>query len=137
MRVVLIAAGNLTLPMPLYVAVVLVAVSAGRPRMFWYLVQAGIVLGAVQFYVSTGPHTFPMSAMLFVAGLTAFAVTDLSVRGYDWIRRRRLARRYPVEKQPAERINRGSGADRNLQRRLAGSVEFRRAVEGTQRQIDR
>ena len=77
MRVVLIAAGNLILPMPLYVALALLTLSIGRSRMFWYLVQAGIILGAVQFYVSTGPHTFPMSAMLFVAGLTAFAVTDL------------------------------------------------------------
>lgn len=103
--------------------------------MFWYLVQAGIILGAVQFYVSTGPHTFPMSAMLFVAGLTAFAVTDLSVRGADWIRRRRSARRDRAD-NPPERVPLDRGADRDLQRRLAGSVEFRRAVEGTQRQID-
>ncbi len=135
MRVLLIAAGNLTLPMPLYVTLVLVTLSVGRPWMFWYLVQAGIVLGAVQFYVSTGPHTFPMSAMLFVAGLAAFAVTDLSVRGSDWIRRRRSARRHRAD-NPPERVTLDRGADRDLQRRLAGSVEFRRAVEGAQRQID-
>ena len=141
MRVVLIAFLNLMqIPTLLFYGLAIGIALAQRSRMrqfFWYLVQSGIILGAVQFYVSTGPHTFPMSAMLFVAGLTAFAVTDLSVRGYDWVRRRRLARRYPVEKQPAERIERGGGADRNLQRRLAGSVEFRRAVEGTQRQIER
>lgn len=133
MRVLVIAAANITLPMPLYVAVVLMALLIERSMVVWYLIQGGIVVGAAQFYVSTGPHEFPMSAMLFVAGLAAFAVTDLSVRGYDWVRRRRLARF--ADRQP-DRVQRPRPADRDLQRRVAGSVEFRRAVEGTQRQID-
>lgn len=133
MRVLVLAAVNVALPGPPFLAVALVAIAIGRPVVFWYLVQAGIVLGAVQLYVSTGPHEFPMSAMLFVAGLVAFAVTDLSVRGYDWVRRRRLARF--ADRQP-ERVERRSATDRDLQRRVAGSVEFRRAVEGTQRQIE-
>ena len=133
MRVLVLVAANVALPPSLFAMAAMGTLLVGRPALIWYFIQGGIVVGAAQFYVSTGPHEFPMSAMLFVAGLVAFAVTDLSVRGYDWVRRRRLARF--ADRQP-ERVERPRPADRDLQRRVAGSVEFRRAVEGTQRQIE-
>lgn len=110
-------------------------------QFFWKTFQLSITYGFyLLWYFSNGfdaglDSSSPGAAL--VLGLfVAMLATGIIVRTTDWIRRHRLPPHLrepddvpggiPYWRKPAWR----------LQNRIAGSVEFRRAVEGIERQVD-
>lgn len=109
----------------------------------WYVLQISIIGLIYWSYIASDGWDSPEGAYaphvaIILGTMIAALLTGIMVRIGEWIQRRRLPPHLRAEADdvPCGIPNWRKPAWR-LQNRIAGSVEFRRAVEGVEREIDR
>ena len=104
-------------------------------QFLWYVFQISIFFGFYLWWHLTQPPWGTPNAVLFVGMLFSMLATGIVVRTADWLRAHWRYWRGETDYLPSRPPNWREAA-RILQHRIAGSVEFRRAVEGRERDIE-